>query len=206
MTDHNESNSERHMAADTTERLLPGQQIASLGSRLAPRKSRSGEPAGAHPKPDDREQGRPASHPGPATGRASAQPPKGQRPDATRSVTRNVGFSLDIGTQDALRKAARQAETSQAEIIYEALERYVAAGGKARTEADVPPDALFQRPSASASTGRRTVHTLRLPGRNVEVIDDLVNKTGHPSRSALVEAALATHLNNPDVSTGRSTE
>lgn len=190
MNDHTDRHSGRHMAARVADRPLPGQQIASLSNRLAPRKSPGAKSS------QDQNANEESPSVAPAGDRRAPETPRGQRPRATRDVTRNVALSLDIGTQEALRRAARKAETSQAEVIYEALERYVATGGKAVVE-PVPADTLFQRAIAPASTGPRAVHTLRLPSRNVEVIDQLVTQTGHPSRSALVEAALDAHLGDP---------
>lgn len=206
MSDHTEGHKGSHMARTSEpERLLPGHQIASLSNRLAPRKPTSPKTTDARsPYGRDRQQ-EPTSTAQPATGKDSTlAPPKMRRPHATQSVTRNVAFSLDIGTQGALRKAARQAETSQAEIIYEALERYIASGGKA-TAGIASPDALFQRPNVPTPAGPKAVHTLRLPSRNVEVIDDLVSQTGHPNRSALVEAALDAHLNHAKGPAGEGT-
>lgn len=197
MTDHREGHNDSHMASPTgsSDRLLPGQQIASLATRLAPRTPAAAKTTAEAPTPKRGEPQPPSGTDARAAGKTTAtRPIQTSRPQATRSVTRNVALSLDVGTQDALRRAAREADTSQAEIIYEALERYVAGGGRAPVPT-APSQGLFQRSAGSAGTGTKTVHTLRLPARNVEVIDDLVNQTGHPTRSALVEAALDAHLN-----------
>ncbi|GAB3930656.1 hypothetical protein GCM10011575_47420 [Microlunatus endophyticus] len=102
-----------------------------------------------------------------------------------------------MASREALRRAARIAEVSQAEIIYEALETYVAAGGRAPDPEQANGNGLFHR--RPVTTGLpRSMHTVRMPAANVDIIDGLVAETGHPNRSALIEAALTHKLDAPE--------
>lgn len=199
MNNHND----RHMAnTGNTATTFPGQQIASLGDRLArrpPNRSNDGKPTDTSASSEQKSTAEESPPPKTTESVDTARPTTG-RPDATHATTRNVALSLDIVTRDALRKTARRTRASQAEVIYQALEQYVADGRKA-SNSEVNPGGLFQRHTATGA-GSKSVHTLRLPIYNLEVIDDLVNQTGHPNRSALVGEALNSHL---DVEPSKST-
>jgi hypothetical protein len=198
MTDDNA----RDIADSDQREVFPGQQIASLSSRLARR------PPQRHKEPVNEADVSPTgpravsdrvAAPAAAKSSEEATSRATPRPNATQATTRNVALSLDVVTKDALRKAAREAQTSQAEIIYQSLEQYVANEHTASSP-EWKMEGLFQR-STSPQAGRpKSLHTLRLPARNLEVIDDLVEKTGHANRSALVEAALSCHLLTSDES------
>lgn len=207
------------IASEGEQARPPGQQIASLSNRLARRgprsrprddRAESTSARGTREPSADRQAsglvpgvGSGASRKTQQTGgnsRTSGTSGGGEpdesgstRNDDRETPLRNVGFSLLVPTKESLRKVAKETETTQAEVVYRALEKYAAAGLKAETP-DVVHGSLFERSQSIAVKGPRSVHTLRMPSRNIEVIDELVQRTGHPNRSSLVQDALDRYL------------
>lgn len=186
-------NKKRHMTDENSGGAeLPGQQIASLSDRLAHRPPNrriddQTNPSAASDEPTVRK-----TVPSKPPTSAGATRSRARRPEAAQNTTRNVALSLEIKTRNVLRKRAREVDTSQAEVIYRALERYVANGEKP-TIPESDPSELFQR-RATTQAGSKSVHTVRLPVRNLEIVDDLVDQTGHLNRSALLQSALDLYL------------
>lgn len=122
---------------------------------------------------------------------AAAERPSTQASDHA-VVTRNVALSVALPIREAARDTARSRRTTQAELLYSAIEDYVESG----THVQLPVQgSLFTRRSVPTRTDApRVVMTVRMTTINLGIIDTLTEDSGHPNRSSLVEAALRRYL------------
>lgn len=172
------------------------------------------------PGPPPRRRSRRAPAPGPLAGdrdlagsaseREARSSEGGSKPAAGQARTsstspavtmRPTTLSLPAGLIAELRERARRERISQSELLLDALSATkdeldrLFQEEQARTQP--ASDGLFlRRPARNHPGATETLATLslRMLGENLARIDDLVDRLGAPSRSALCAAALRTYL------------
>lgn len=154
------------------------------------RRPQGSEPAPEQPAPAVEEEAQ-ARPPRPAQRPAASTTPRSQ----AAATVRPVGLSLPTSLLAQFRERARSTGVTQPDLLMDAIS---AAQGQLHDlvkPADAPvDDGLFlRRPSTKAEEPLATL-TLRMLAPNVAVVDDLVQSTGAPSRSALCAAALRHYL------------
>lgn len=135
------------------------------------------------------------------------EPAERRRAPARRANTppaatvRPTTLSLPAGLIAEVRERARRERISQSELLLDALSatqdelERLFKGEQERTR--TASDGLFlRRPPRTRPGATETLATLslRLLGENLARIDDLVDRVGAPSRSAMCAAALRTYL------------